>query len=66
MVFPSNNPKNALRQARVQKKWLNLPIAPKQHKPRQATSSAFLHHIYFGKHAGMVGGEGLEPPTYSV
>jgi hypothetical protein len=42
-------------------------ITLKQQKPHPATNSALFYIKYISeKHSGMVGGEGFEPPTYSV
>ena len=58
MVFPSDNPKNALNQARIQKKMILLPYCakPAYHQndinSAQQQAAPFLHHLYFGKTFG--------------
>ena len=56
--FEKNDPASLLRQT---------SITLKQHKPHPATSTTFFcMRCILGKYSGMVGGEGFEPPTYSV
>jgi hypothetical protein len=47
MDFPSNNPKNALRQVRIQKKWPNLPVAPNQHNTKAAKTAPSNKQRFF-------------------